>query len=200
MVDRARGYWRILNPIDRSLPPSAGKVWAVAGNGITYRSMDTRPKTPCDQSWIRELLTRRWGGTLVVAHGEQFQADALPAMVAGERQGLATYQVEAEGWHAELVTLDAVTPGHGVGTVLIDGLTRVLSTRGIGILRVTTTNDNLRALRFYQRRGFRIIAVRPGAVAAARRLKPTIPEFGEHGIPIRDEVDLELTLGPDHVD
>jgi hypothetical protein len=60
-----------------------------------------------------------------------------------------------------------------------------------------TTNDNLDAMRFYQRRGFRIAAVRPGAVAAARRLKPTIPELGEHGIPIRDEIELALTLESD---
>jgi hypothetical protein len=73
---------------------------------------------------------------------------------------------------------------------------QLLQTRGVAVLRLTTTNDNLTALRFYQRRGFRIAAVRPGAVAAARRLKPTIPELGEHGIPIRDEIELALTLGP----
>jgi hypothetical protein len=58
---------------------------------------------------------------------------------------------------------------------------------------LTTTNDNLDALRFYQRRGFRISAVRPRAVERARAtLKPEIPEVGAYGIPVRDEIDLEL--------
>jgi hypothetical protein len=57
-----------------------------------------------------------------------------------------------------------------------------------------TTNDNLRALRFYQRRGLRLAALYPGAVEESRRLKPSIPLIGENGIPIRDELELELDL------
>jgi hypothetical protein len=58
-----------------------------------------------------------------------------------------------------------------------------------------TTNDNVDALRFYQRRGFRLRAVRPGAVDDARRtLKPEIPAVGEQGIPIRDEIELERAI------
>jgi hypothetical protein len=61
---------------------------------------------------------------------------------------------------------------------------------------VLTTNDNVDALRFYQRRGFRLGALRPGAVDEARRTrKPEIPEIGDHGIPLRDEIELELLLG-----
>jgi hypothetical protein len=59
---------------------------------------------------------------------------------------------------------------------------------------VTTTNDNLAALRFYQRAGFRFAELRPGAVSEARSLKPSIPETGNDGIPIRDEIDLVLEL------
>jgi ribosomal protein S18 acetylase RimI-like enzyme len=55
---------------------------------------------------------------------------------------------------------------------------------------LTTTNDNVDALRFYQRRGFRLAALRPGAVDEARRIKPEIPQVGEHGIPLHDELDL----------
>jgi hypothetical protein len=76
-------------------------------------------------------------------------------------------------------------------------LARLLRAQGIAILRVTTTNGNLSALH-YQRRGFRIVAVRPDA-AASRRTKPGIPEVGEYGIPIRDEIELVLMLDPDRV-
>jgi GNAT superfamily N-acetyltransferase len=156
--------------------------------------MQIRSKTEDDQQWVRELLTEHWGGTMVVAHGQVFEAAELPALVAGEREGLATYQVSADGRQAELVTLDATVPGRGIGTALVAGLARLLQAQGVTTLRLTTTNDNLTALRFYQRRGFRIVAVHVGAVAAARRLKPWIPELGEHGIRIRDEIELALTL------
>ena len=128
--------------------------------------------------------------------GRCSRPDTLPALVAADREGLATYRVSADGREAELVTLDATVRGRGIGTALVARLAQLLRAQGVTILRVTTTNDNLRALRFYQRRGFRIAAVRTGAVAAARRLKPTIPEVGEHGIPIRDEIELALTLRP----
>ena len=156
--------------------------------------MKIRPKTADDQSWIRNLLTDRWGGTTVVAHGQAFEADRLPALVAGDQDGLATYQVSANGREAELVTLDATVRGRGIGTMLLAALARLLRAEGVTMLRLTTTNDNLTALRFYQRRGFRIVAIYPDAVVAARRLKPTIPELGEYGIAIRDEIELELVL------
>jgi GNAT superfamily N-acetyltransferase len=78
-----------------------------------------------------------------------------------------------------------------VVTALIEALISKLRAEGVSALRVTTTNDNLDALRFYQRRGFQIVAVRPGAVDESRRVKPSIPVIGEHGIPIRDEIELE---------
>jgi hypothetical protein len=61
---------------------------------------------------------------------------------------------------------------------------------------VLTTNDNVDALRFYQRRGFRLAELHPGAVDEARaRLKPEIPRVGDHGIPLRDELMLEKEVG-----
>ena len=97
--------------------------------------------------------------------------------------------------HQTLVTLDAVPAGIGTGTALLDALTTRLCAEGCKRLWLTMTNGNLSALQFYLRRGFRLTAVRLGAVEAARKLKPTIPLFGEHGIPLRDELDLCRILG-----
>jgi GNAT superfamily N-acetyltransferase len=121
-------------------------------------------------------------------HGEAIDALRLPALVAGEREGLATYRLRGD--EAELVTLDAAQPGKGTGTCLLDALVERLRQHGIRRLWVTTTNDNLLGLAFYQRRVFRLRRVRPGAVEEARRLKPGIPLLAENGIPIRDEIDL----------
>lgn len=57
-----------------------------------------------------------------------------------------------------------------------------------------TTNDNLDALRFYQRRGWRLVAVHPDPLEESRRLKPSIPTVGLFGIPRRDELELEAGL------
>ncbi len=149
-------------------------------------------KRPEDQAWINQLLADHWGGQgLVVAHGELFDPRILPAFIAGERAGLATFRIAADGTFAELVTLNALMRGRGIGTALVDALCVHLRNAGVPVLRLTTTNDNLDALRFYQRRGFRIVALRPGAVDEARRLKPSIPETGAYGIPLRDEIGLE---------
>lgn len=38
--------------------------------------------------------------------------------------------------------------------------------------------------------------IRPGAIDDARKIKPEIPEFGDDGIPMRDEVAMELSVEP----
>jgi ribosomal protein S18 acetylase RimI-like enzyme len=131
----------------------------------------------------------------VVSRGRLHDAAALPALVAeeGERRlGLATFR--DEDGELEVVTLDALEPGRGVGTALIEALAREARERGRARLWLITTNDNTPALRFYQRRGFQIAAVRLGALAASRALKPEIPEAGLEGIPLRDEIELEVAL------
>ena len=159
--------------------------------------MQIREKQPADEAWISSVLDESWaanGTGIIIVHGESFDARTLPALIAGEREGLAIYKVTPDALSAELITLDAFKPHQGIGGALIDALVARIRQLGVSLLRVTTTNDNLDALRFYQRRGFRIVAVRLGAVDESRRIKPTIPAVGENGIPIRDEIELELRI------
>ena len=67
--------------------------------------------------------------------------------------------------------------------------------RGCSRTWLITSNDNVNAIRFYQRRGMRLVAVHRGAIDEARQLKPSIPLVGKHGIPIHDELEFELPLG-----
>jgi GNAT superfamily N-acetyltransferase len=147
-----------------------------------------------DTGWISQFLRERWGAITVVVHGEVIDASRLPALIAEPHRGLATYR--RLGDDAELVTLDAVPAGIGTGTALLDALTTRLCAEGCARLWLTTSNGNLSALQFYLRRGFRLSAVRLGAVDAARELKPTIPTVGEAGIPVHDELDLCRVLSP----
>jgi GNAT superfamily N-acetyltransferase len=133
--------------------------------------------------------------TTVVSRGRSHQAGQLPALVAvadGERVGLATYCIE-DG-QCELVTIDALVPERGVGTALLGATKDVALAQRCRRLWLITTNDNLDALRFYQRRGFRLVAVHPEAVDRARDIKPSIPVVGSFGIPVRDELELAVEL------
>jgi hypothetical protein len=96
----------------------------------------------------------------------------------------------------EVLTLHTDRQWSGIGTALLAEVERIARAAGCTRLWLITTNDNVDALRFYQRRGFRLAALRAGAVDACRAgLKPEIPEIGAPGIPIRDEIELEQELG-----
>lgn len=146
-----------------------------------------------EREWVRATIRERWGSDLVVAHGVAYDPSLLPGFVAEEQGrplGLLTYVVEDED--CEIVTIDAFEEGRGVGTALIDAA-KALGARRLWLI---TTNDNVRALRFYERRGFRVVAVHTGAVEASRVLKPEIPLVSDDGTPIRDEIELEFRPAP----
>jgi ribosomal protein S18 acetylase RimI-like enzyme len=150
-----------------------------------------RPLGSADRQWVEELLRERWGAPEVVARGRVYHPLELPgfAVFDGERVvGLVTYELQGED--CELVTIDALEEGRGVGTELVEAVAGAAREAGCRRLRLITTNDNLRALRFYQRRGFRLAALYPDALEASRRLKPSISTVGAHGIPLRDELEL----------
>jgi ribosomal protein S18 acetylase RimI-like enzyme len=154
-----------------------------------------RPATAADREAIADVLTSSWGGTTIVAHATAYDASRLPALLAeqdGRIVGLLTYAVSDE--ELEIVSLDAVVRRRGVGSSLLTAATGVARQAGVRRIRLVTTNDNLDALRFYQRRGLRIVDVAPGAVDEARAVKPSIPLSGEYGIPLHDELTLERLL------
>jgi ribosomal protein S18 acetylase RimI-like enzyme len=154
-----------------------------------------RPVTATDESWVVEFIDRRWGAPYVVAHGQLYYPNTLPGFVAevdGERVGLLTYHADGLDW--EIVTIDSLEPGSGVGSDLIFAARQEAKRAGASRLWLITTNDNLNALRFYQKRGFRLVALHRDALDRSRQLKPNIPLVGQDGIPLRDELELEMLL------
>jgi GNAT superfamily N-acetyltransferase len=148
-----------------------------------------------ERAWLREHLTLAWGSADIASRGREHDAAALPALVAlrgEELAGLATYRIG--GGECELVTLEAFAQWQGVGSALLAAVAQRAREAGAARLWLVTTNDNVDALRFYQRRGLRLVAVHPGAVDRARRRKPVIPLVGAHEIEVHDEVELELAL------
>ena len=135
-------------------------------------------------------------GTSVARLGELVDATLHPAIVAEDSNGVLgvlTYVVDGD--RCEVLTLHASERRRGVGTALLQEVERVGAEAGCRRLWLITTKDNVDALRFYQRRGFRIVALHQGAVDRSREtLKPEIPEVGEYGIQVRDEIELEKDL------
>jgi GNAT superfamily N-acetyltransferase len=154
-----------------------------------------QPVTPGDRSWVEQFITAQWGAREVVAHGVVYYPHELPGFIArqdGAKIGLVTYTMA--GAACEIVTIDSVKEDGGVGTALIGAVKEVALQAGCSRLWLITSNDNLHALGFYQRRGFVLAALHRNAVTQARRLKPSIPLVGNDGIPIRDELELEMEL------
>jgi ribosomal protein S18 acetylase RimI-like enzyme len=160
--------------------------------------MVIRPQVAADREWIISTLEERWGSSVIVAKDRECDAANIEALIAngasGERIGLLTYRISDDG--LEVVTLDSIRPGTGIGTALLARATEIAQGVAVPRLWLITTNDNLGAIGFYESRGLRIVAVHKGAVDRARLLKASIPVVSDGGIELHDEIELELDLVP----
>ena len=157
--------------------------------------MKVRPRQPADQAAAEAFLARH--DSLRAARlGELVRPMDHPAFVAedaaGHLLGMLTYVPGPDWRQCEVLSLHTDEQWRGAGTVLIEAAAQLARRQGCTRLWVITTNDNVDALRFYQRRGFCLVRVHRGAVDRSRAsLKPEIPLVGAYGIPLRDEIELE---------
>ena len=153
-----------------------------------------RPLHDEDKDWIRRLLIDHWAADFVIVHGVLYYPAELPGFAAelgAAKAGLITYRIDREG--CEIMTLDSLFPGRGIGGALTEAVKDIAERKGCRRLWLVTTNDNLHALRFYQRKGFTLAALRTNVMEETRKRKP-VPLLGFDGIPIRDEIELEMML------
>ncbi len=158
--------------------------------------MEVRALGEEDRPWVAECCRRLFSSPMVVSRGRRFEPARLPGLVAWEgeeRAGVLAYAEEPGG--AEVVLLAAEPPNRGAGTALLRAVEDLGRERGWERLRLCTTNDNTRALRFYQCRGWDLVALHRGAVERDRELKPEIPREGQDGIAVRHTLELERRLG-----
>lgn len=144
---------------------------------------------------VASFLEAQWGSVQIVSRGSVHEADTLPAFIAiwdEQMVGLVTYCIHEDV--CEIVSLDSLMVKIGVGTALVEAVIQEAAQYGCQRVWLITSNDNLTALGFYQRRGFRLVAVYQGAIDDARMIKPSIPYSGMDNIPIHDEIELELRL------
>jgi ribosomal protein S18 acetylase RimI-like enzyme len=159
-------------------------------------TLTVRPAEERDRAAIDALHEANWGSPYVVAHGERVDLRTLPTLVAQADNTIGALVYRLNPDHTlEVWSLAATANGTGVGTALLEAAATTARQNNKTTLWLITTNDNTRALRFYQRRGLRIAAVDPGAVDRSRAtIKPEIPLVGDDGIEIHDEIRLEMAL------
>jgi hypothetical protein len=151
---------------------------------------------------VRRVVSEAFASPRIVSRGILHAADDLPGLlaeVAGEPVGLLAYHMDA--CECEVVVLLSLQERRGVATTLLAEAERAARGAGCRRLWLVTTNDNLPAIAFYRRMGWRQVVIRRGAVAEVRRLKPEIPRFGTNGLPKEDEIEFELMLdgaAPNH--
>lgn len=158
-------------------------------------SLLIRPITKNDLQYVRDVFISRWGADFVVSRGKKHIPEDLDGFIAtmdGKNVGLLTYKIKKD--EMEIINLDSFQERSGVGTALIHQALKTARDSRARRLVVVTTNDNLDALQFYQRRGFCLSKVYPKALEESRKIKPSIPLIGEHTIPLRDEIELEMML------
>ena len=157
--------------------------------------ISVRQLTVDDLPRLRAIWKENWGDEFVVAHCVIYYPDSLDGFVALDDDkwvGEITYTFS--GNECEIVSLDSARQGMGVGTMLIHKVIEEAREKDCGRIFLITTNDNLNALGFYQKRGFELVAVHRGAINDSRKIKPGIPLIGANNIPLRDEIELEMIL------
>jgi ribosomal protein S18 acetylase RimI-like enzyme len=158
-------------------------------------TINVRSIYDADKTWINRILTDRWGSTTIITRGVLHAANELSGFIAVEENvpvGLLTYRFDAGA--CEIVSLDSLSDGRGIGSSLLKSVEQSAKEKRCNRIWLITTNDNLHALRFYQRRGYVLVAVHRDAMERSRQLKPQIPIVGKDSIPLRDEIELEKRL------
>ncbi len=144
---------------------------------------------------VRQFWKQHWGDEFIVAHGVVHHPDLLDGFLAlDDKEMIGLIMVANSNDGCEIVSVDSLREDKGIGTALIEEVITAARQKGCKRLFLITTNDNLYALGFFQKRGFELAAIHRGAVNESRKIKPGIPRIGENGIPLRDEIELEMIL------
>jgi ribosomal protein S18 acetylase RimI-like enzyme len=157
--------------------------------------MNLRRLTPEDLPRLRQFWVEHWGGDFMVTRGKIHRPEQLEGFVVedgAEWIGLLSFIIEDN--QLEITSLDSLREGQGIGSKLLTEVIEEARARNCRRIFLITTNDNLHALGFYQRRGFELVRVYRHALAEIRKLKPNIPLIGMNNLPLRDEIELEMDL------
>ncbi|MDO4333166.1 MAG: GNAT family N-acetyltransferase [Eubacteriales bacterium] len=144
---------------------------------------------------INEFMEQRWYTTTMIIRGREVDVTKTEGFCFRDGEaiiGLITYLVYEN--ILEIVSLDSLRENQGIGTKLLELVIREAKERNLQKVVLITTNDNINAIRFYQKRGFDMAHLFRNAMDISRKLKPEIPIIGENFIPLRHEIEFELLI------
>ena len=153
------------------------------------------PLAPGDREWVRSVWEKEWEANFVVVHNQVYTPDQVSGFKAVQNDipaGLITYTIV--GSKCEIVTINSFQTGTGIGSSLMHAVEKEARVSGCTSCWLVTTNNNEKAIRFYQKLGYLLVEIHKNAVEEARKLKPSIPFVDEKGTPITDELFLEKRL------
>ncbi len=132
---------------------------------------------------LKEFWTQYWGGEIMIIKGETIQYHEVEGFIYGDWIGVLTFLIRND--ECEVTSFNSLEQGKGIGRALMDEMVREAKARNCKRIHLLTTNDNLNALKFYQKYGFEIERINRGAINESRKQKPSIPLVGMNGIPLR---------------
>jgi len=144
---------------------------------------------------VNEWIAKKWHGTIMILRGQAVDMTRVDGIVAeenGEIIGLITFLFYGDT--CEITSFDSLRENRGIGTALLTWVIRIAKEKRCSRIVLITTNDNIRAIRYYQRRGFDMIHFYRNAMDISRQMKPEIPLMGENDIPLRHEIEFEMLL------
>lgn len=156
-------------------------------------NLKIRSVTPDDAKWIKEIMDGSWGGLPLIIRGKKYYP--TDGIVAENESGVAGFLFyEIQNTNCEIVVFEIFDKFKGTGTVMLNRFLELAKNKQCKRIHLMTTNDNLDALRFYQRRGFTICGIHLDSIKVSRKMKPAIGMIGDYDIPMRDEIDLERMI------
>ena len=141
---------------------------------------------------IKNIFIENWNTDFMVSKSKIHYVDNLESFIyinENQIKGLLTFYIENN--EMEIVSLDSFEENLGIGTLLLNKAIEFFMKNSLKKLWLITTNDNLNALKFYQKRNFKICNFHLNTVANSRKIKPSIPKLGYNNIPIEHEIELE---------
>ena len=151
--------------------------------------------SPENREKINGFINTHWQSTYMVVRGELVDMTILDGFVAYEDDkiiGLVTYKIiDSE---CEIISLDSLKERQGIGTTLVNNVIEIAKKNKCTKIKLITTNDNINAIRFYQKLGFDMANLYHNALEISRKLKPSIPLIGEFGIPLKHEIEFIIDL------
>lgn len=144
---------------------------------------------------VNQHIADEWGGPIIITQGilhDTSESDGFISVIDGELTGYVLYRVH--DCQCEILVLQSISENHGIGSALIRSVINAAKDKNCTRVWLITTNDNIHAIRYYQKFGFELKTVHINALDESRKQKPSIPLLGNEGIPLKHELEFEVKI------